>query len=84
MTRKRDYTVSSGNVFADLELPKPEEFLAKAEKMTALSCGGLKRKIERYVKDRYDACMVRQRLFDYDERKTVRGLRLSRAATAAR
>ena len=31
MTRRRDYTVSSGNVFADLGLPKPEEFLAKAE-----------------------------------------------------
>ena len=31
MRRRRDYTVSSGNVFADLELPKPDEFLAKAE-----------------------------------------------------
>jgi predicted XRE-type DNA-binding protein len=29
--RKRDYTVSSGNVFADLGLPNPEEALAKAE-----------------------------------------------------
>jgi len=26
-----DYTVSSGNVFADLGLPNPEEALAKAE-----------------------------------------------------
>jgi predicted XRE-type DNA-binding protein len=26
-----DYTVSSGNVFADLGLPNPEELLAKAE-----------------------------------------------------
>ena len=31
MTRKRDYVRSSGNVFADLELPKPDEYLAKAE-----------------------------------------------------
>ena len=31
MTPKRDYTVSSGNVFADLQLPKPDEYLAKAE-----------------------------------------------------
>ena len=31
MTRKRDYTVSNGNVFADLGLPKPDEYLAKAE-----------------------------------------------------
>ena len=31
MARKQDYLVSSGNVFADLGLPKPEEFLAKAE-----------------------------------------------------
>jgi predicted XRE-type DNA-binding protein len=29
--RKLDYTVSSGNVFADLGLPNPEELLAKAE-----------------------------------------------------
>ncbi|MBI4465083.1 MAG: XRE family transcriptional regulator [Acidobacteria bacterium] len=31
MTPKREYTVSSGNVFADLQLPKPDEYLAKAE-----------------------------------------------------
>ena len=31
MTRKQDYTVSNGNVFADLGLPKADEFLAKAE-----------------------------------------------------
>ena len=29
--RERDYTVSSGKVFADLGLPNPEEALAKAE-----------------------------------------------------
>jgi predicted XRE-type DNA-binding protein len=29
--REPDYTVSSGNVFADLGLPSPEEALAKAE-----------------------------------------------------
>jgi predicted XRE-type DNA-binding protein len=28
---KRDYVVSSGNVFADLGVPNPEEALAKAE-----------------------------------------------------
>lgn len=28
---QRDYTVGSGNVFADLGLPNPEETLAKAE-----------------------------------------------------
>ncbi len=31
MKKKRDYTKSSGNVFADLGLPRPEEALAKAE-----------------------------------------------------
>ena len=31
MTRKREYTVSSGNVFADLGLHKPDEHVAKAE-----------------------------------------------------
>jgi len=29
--RPKDYTLSSGNVFADLGLPHPEEMLAKAE-----------------------------------------------------
>ena len=29
--RKLDFTISSGNVFADLKLPNPEETLAKAE-----------------------------------------------------
>ena len=29
--RELDYTVSCGNVFADLSLPNPEEALAKAE-----------------------------------------------------
>ncbi len=28
---ERDYTISSGNVFADLGVPNPEEALAKAE-----------------------------------------------------
>ncbi|MFH1739762.1 MAG: helix-turn-helix transcriptional regulator [bacterium] len=31
MTPKREYTFSSGNVFADLGVPKPDEHLAKAE-----------------------------------------------------
>jgi predicted XRE-type DNA-binding protein len=29
--RKRDYVIGSGNVFADLGVPNPEEALAKAE-----------------------------------------------------
>ncbi len=31
MRGKRDHTKSTGNVFADLRLPRPEEALAKAE-----------------------------------------------------
>jgi predicted XRE-type DNA-binding protein len=31
MANKRDYVVGSGNVFADLGYPRPEEALAKAE-----------------------------------------------------
>ena len=31
MTAKKDYVVGSGNVFADLHVPRPEEALAKAE-----------------------------------------------------
>ncbi len=31
MKKNKDYIISSGNIFADLELPNPEERLAKAE-----------------------------------------------------
>ena len=31
MSEEVDYTIGSGNVFADLGIPKPEEALAKAE-----------------------------------------------------
>ncbi len=31
MKRKNNYTMSSGNIFADLGFPNPEEMLAKAE-----------------------------------------------------
>ncbi len=31
MSKKQDYIKSSGNIFADLKLPQPEEALAKAE-----------------------------------------------------
>jgi predicted XRE-type DNA-binding protein len=31
MSTKKDYVVGSGNVFADLRVPRPEEALAKAE-----------------------------------------------------
>jgi predicted XRE-type DNA-binding protein len=35
--RARDYVISSGNVFADLGLPHPEEALAKAELANKIS-----------------------------------------------
>src|ERR1700676_2354237 len=35
--RERDYVVSSGNVFADLGVPNPEEALAKAELANKIS-----------------------------------------------
>jgi len=36
MRHRPNYTVGSGNVFADLELPKPDELLAKAELATKI------------------------------------------------
>ena len=30
-TKNKDYTISSGNIFADLDFPNPEEWLIKAE-----------------------------------------------------
>jgi predicted XRE-type DNA-binding protein len=44
MKRNRDYTVSSGNVFADIGLPKPEGAFAKAE---------LAQKIVAIIRDRH-------------------------------
>jgi len=35
--RERDYVISSGNLFADLGLPNPEEALAKAELANKIS-----------------------------------------------
>lgn len=37
MKKKLDYSVSSGNVFEDLNLPNPEETLAKAELIRQIS-----------------------------------------------
>ena len=31
MKKNKDYSISSGNIFADLNFPNPEEWLAKAE-----------------------------------------------------
>jgi predicted XRE-type DNA-binding protein len=44
MTSTKDYVVGSGNVFADLKVPRPEEALAKAElahKITLIERRGL-------------------------------------------
>jgi predicted XRE-type DNA-binding protein len=43
MKKKLDYTMSSGNVFADIGLPNPEEALVKAE---------LAHKISTVIRDR--------------------------------
>lgn len=43
MSRKKSYTLGSGNVFADLELPDAEELLAKA---------GLARRISEVIRRR--------------------------------
>jgi predicted secreted Zn-dependent protease len=57
-----------------------KDFLAKAAKITAGgTCGGLERKVRKFVDKQYEACMARQRRFDRDEKQTVAGLALRRA-----
>jgi predicted secreted Zn-dependent protease len=57
-----------------------KDFLAKAARITAgRSCFGLERKVRKFIDRQYDACMVRQRQYDRDERQTVAGLALRRA-----
>jgi predicted XRE-type DNA-binding protein len=43
--RERDYVISSGNVFADLGVPNPEEALAKAELASKIAALLLERKL---------------------------------------
>lgn len=57
------------------------KFLAKASKLTgSRSCFLLKRKVQRFIDEQYDACMVRQRAYDRKERARVARLALRRAA----
>lgn len=56
------------------------KFLADAAKITGgRSCFGFKRKIRRFIKDKYDACMKKQRAYDRRERSTIANLALRRA-----
>jgi predicted XRE-type DNA-binding protein len=45
MKKKRDYELSSGNVFADIGLPNPEEALVKAELALRISTVIRKRRL---------------------------------------
>ena len=56
----KDYTVSSGNIFADLGLPNPEEALAKAE---------LAHKIGMLVRDRRLTQVQAAKLLGVDQPK---------------
>ena len=64
--RVKDYTVSSGNVFADLRLPNPEEALAKAE---------LANKIAELVRDRELTQVESAKLLGVDQPKVSALLR---------
>ena len=60
MTSKKDYVVGSGNVFADLNVPRPEEALAKAE---------LAHKITRLIERRGMTQAEAAKLLDVDQPK---------------
>jgi predicted XRE-type DNA-binding protein len=60
MKKKNDYIISSGNVFSDLELPNPEEVLAKAE---------LVRQINNLVKQKKLTQIAAAKLLEIDQPK---------------
>lgn len=60
MKKKIDYEISSGNVFADLGLPNPEELLAKAE---------LALQINRLIKQKKLTQVEAAKLLDIDQPK---------------
>ncbi len=68
MSSKKDYVVGSGNVFADLRVPRPEEALAKAE---------LAHKITRLIERRRLTQAEAARILDVDQPK-VSALRRGR------
>lgn len=60
MKKNRNFEISSGNVFADLGLPNPEERLAKAE---------LARQINNLMKQRKLTQVAAAKLLDIDQPK---------------
>ncbi len=68
MSTKKDYVVGSGNVFADLGLPHPEEALVKAE---------LAHKITKLIERRRLTQVEAARILDVDQPK-VSALRRGR------
>jgi predicted XRE-type DNA-binding protein len=68
MATKKDYVVGSGNVFADLRVPRPEEALAKAE---------LAHKITKLIERRRLTQAEAAKLLDVDQPK-VSALRCGR------
>jgi predicted XRE-type DNA-binding protein len=63
---KRDYVISSGNIFADLGVPNPEEALVKAE---------LANKIAALIRDRKMTQAKAARLLGIDQPKVSKLLR---------
>src|ERR1700722_3277170 len=60
MKKNKNYTMGSENIFADLELPNPEELLAKAE---------LARQINTIIKHRKLTQVAAATLLDIDQPK---------------
>lgn len=58
--KKNNYTISSGNVFADLELPNSQEMLAKAE---------LARQINRLIEKKELTQVAAAKLLEIDQPK---------------
>lgn len=57
-----------------------KDFVAEAEKFTARGpCVLLKAKVKRYIDNRYQVCMVKQRAFDREEKRSLLELSLLRS-----
>ena len=58
------------------------EFVPAATRLTGpAGCFGMQRKVQRFIDQRYEACMAKQKAFERQDRSRILGLAFIRAAT---
>ena len=59
-----------------------KEFVPAATRLTGpAGCFGMQRKVQRFIDQRYEACMAKQKAFERQDRSRILGLAFIRAAT---